>query len=73
MKNKILKITMLVLGILATMLTIRFELSVLECNPLYIIIHRVKEWAFIVFLWVSLMTILLYLLLNDDHNKKDRK
>lgn len=73
MKNKIIGVIALILGIIATVLTIRFEFSVWGYTRLYIIIHRFKEWSFIVLLWVLFMYFTLKWIFDCDHDKNHHK
>ena len=73
MKNKIIGGIALIIGIIAIVLTIRFELSVLGYRRIYIIIHKVKEWSFIVLLWVLFMFFTLKWIFDCDHDKKHHK
>ena len=69
MKNKIIGGLAIILGVIATILTVRFELSVIGQRRIYIIIHNFKEWSLIVLMWALFGFFVLKWIFDCDHGK----
>ena len=70
MKKKIFGIISLILGVVNTVLTIRYEVIILGYKRWYAIIHYFKEWAFLVLLWVLFGYFVLLWICESDKRKK---